>query len=501
MSTPSIQRQSILSTIIILVGFCFGALNLLVLQRLILDGQQWGLTRVVTEGALLLSGFATLGMPMVTGKFLPFYKRYLPANQIDLPLIALKIASAGLAFTLLLLWVCKPYIIPIFGRNNPFFPPFYYSLVVFTIFQTVFSFMEMYAWYAGKTVATSALKELLFRVLTTVCLLLMWLGWVDFNGFMTLFACTYLPGAVWIIVIVVKAKGIVLYPKTSQVTRRLKDKMMALGSFVFFSQLSNIAFIVCDTLFLASLYNFKQAGIYAVAQYFSQVIEIPMRSMQNPSIPLISEYWRTKNFHGLQSIYRKSCINLLIAGMAIGGGILINLNNLGRFYGDSYTIMLLPLAILVFARWINLGTGLNTIILQLSTRWRFDFLSTMIYSIIGIPLNYLLITQMGMIGAAIASVIAMLLYNFVRFVFLYKTFGLQPFTHQNLQLLVGGLVIIGIIYYLPALAYWWLDAFLRSILFLTIFGVFVVKMKLSDEVNWLWQKWSKKLLPAIFFKI
>ena len=494
MSTPTIQRQSILSALIIFVGFGFGALNLLVLQRLVLNGEQWGLTRVIAEGALLLSGFATLGMPMVAGKFLPFYKRYLPENKIDLPFIALRIAGAGLLLTLLLLFIFKAPIIHIFGRNNPFFPPFYYALLLFTVFQTVFSFMEIYAWYAGKTVLANGLKELLFRVLTTVCLMLMYTGVVGFNGFITLFACTYLPGAIIIVWVVVKAGGFPIQTRTSHVTRRLKGKMLSLGSFVFFSQLSNIAFIVCDTLFLASLYNFTQAGIYAVAQYFSQVIEIPMRSMQSPSVPLIAEYWRTKNYAGLLSVYRKSCINLLIAGMAIGGGIIINLHNLGRFYGDSYTIMLLPLAILVLARWINLGTGLNTMILQLSTRWRFDFLSTLIYSIIGVPLNYFLITRYGMVGAALATVIAMLLYNTVRFVFLYKTFGLQPFGWRNLVLLISGSALIGLVYFIPAFPNIWLDGICRSALFIGAFGLLVVKAKFSEEVNFLWTKWSRKLL-------
>src|SRR4029078_11205830 len=131
-------------------------------------------------------------------------------------------------------------------------------------------------------------------------------------------------------------------------------------------------FVVCDTLFLASMYNFSQAGIYAIAQYFSQVLEVPMRIIQSSSVPMISEYWRAKNMAGLNSIYKKSCINLLVAGMALGGIILINLGNISRYFGAEYAIMITPLAILVVSRWINLGTGVNAIIIQLSSYWRFD---------------------------------------------------------------------------------------------------------------------------------
>jgi O-antigen/teichoic acid export membrane protein len=273
--------------------------------------------------------------------------------------------------------------------------------------------------------------------------------------------------------------------------------MISLGSFVFLTSVSNIAFIVCDTLFLASMYSFSQAGIYAVAQYFSQVLEVPMRSMQSSSVPLISEYWRTKNMVGLQSIYRKSSINLLLAGMGIGGLILVNVQNIQRYLPDPYSTMILPLVILVAARWINLGTGLNHVIIQLSTLWRFDFATTLIYSLIGIPLNYLLINRMGMLGAALANVAAMFIYNTVRFTFLYKRYGLQPFSVKTLAGLIGGMTIIAFVYWIPSLPNLYLDGLIRSSLFIGLFGLFVLSARLSQEFNAIWTSSVRKFVTRL----
>jgi O-antigen/teichoic acid export membrane protein len=220
---------------------------------------------------------------------------------------------------------------------------------------------------------------------------------------------------------------------------------------------------------------------------------VPMRSMQTSSVPLISEYWRAKNMTGLLSIYRKSCINLLVAGMGLGGLILINLHNLERFFPPAYAVMIAPVAILVVSRWINLGTGLNANIIQLSTFWRFDFASTLVYSIIGIPLNFLLIRNFGMIGAAIANVTAMFIYNGIRFVFLWKKFGLQPFTWRNLAVLLGGASVISLVYIIPALPNLYVDGLLRSILFACLFGFMVIRFRMSEELQVLWEKWRKKL--------
>jgi O-antigen/teichoic acid export membrane protein len=257
-----------------------------------------------------------------------------------------------------------------------------------------------------------------------------------------------------------------------------------------------VAFVVCDTLFLASLYNFSQAAVYSVAQYFSQVLEVPMRSMQTSSVPLISEYWRAKNMTGLQSVYRKSCINLLVAGIGLGGLIIVNVHNIERFFPPAYAAMVVPIVILVVSRWVNLGTGLNAVIIQLSSYWRFDFASTLVYSFIGIPLNYLLITHYGMIGAAIANLIAMVIYNSIRFAFLWIKFGLQPFTLQNLAVLLAGMALIAGVYFIPAMDNLFVDGILRSGLFVALFGFIVIHFRLSDEIMQLWEKWSRKLLRS-----
>jgi O-antigen/teichoic acid export membrane protein len=489
MSSPTIQRQSIVSTLVIFLGFGFGALNLIILQPRILTTEQWGLTRVISEAAVLLANFATLGALPINAKFFPYYKRYLPYQRIDLPAITGSIFMFGLALTIGLIFLFKPFIIKVFGKNNTLFEPYFYTLIFFIILQGTFLFMEIFAWYAGRTILANFLKELLFRFLTTIALALLAFKLIDFDGFMLYFSLLYLPLVGILFYYLKKSNGLPIYFSFSKVTRRFKKIIAGLGSFVFLTNISQIAFIVCDTLFLAGMYSLAQAGIYAVAQYFSNVLEVPMRSMQTSSVPRISEYWRAKNMSGLQSVYRKSCINLLVTGMGLGGLIIVNLHNLEKFFPPAYSLMVIPVVLLIVARWINLATGLNAIIIQLSTWWRFDFASTLIYSVIGIPLNYLLIRNYGMIGAASATIIAMTLYNGLRFGFLYYKFNLQPFTYKNLILLLGGLIIIAGVYALPNLSSLYLDGILRSLVFAIIFGFFVIRFRISDEVNGLYENW------------
>jgi hypothetical protein len=88
----------------------------------------------------------------------------------------------------------------------------------------------------------------------------------------------------------------------------------------------------------------------------------------------------------------------------------------------------------------------------------------------------------------------MTIYNGIRYVFLWKKFGLQPFTWRNAVVLVGGSVLIALVYIIPAMPNLFVDGLLRSLLFAGVFSFLVIRLKLSEEIDWLWQKWSRKLL-------
>ena len=72
-----IQKQSIQSTIIIMIGFAIGAFNMILFAPKVLTAAELGLTRIITDAGLTLSTMCTLGSIPVIYKFFPFYKSYL----------------------------------------------------------------------------------------------------------------------------------------------------------------------------------------------------------------------------------------------------------------------------------------------------------------------------------------------------------------------------------------------------------------------------------------
>lgn len=488
MSSSTIQRRSVLSTLITYLGFAFGALNMLFLFPVIFKTEEFGLTRVVTDFGVLASTFATVGTIPLLLKFNAIYKHYLAPEQRDLTFIATVFGAIGITATTVLLLLLKPWIIHVFGRNNPLFVQFYWTLLPFTIFFFLFLILEAHAWNAGKQVLSNFLKEGAFRILTTVGLLLAMAGWLSFPAFMIFFAFIFFIPVLWLFISLLRQGHLGLHRHLSPVTRRLKGRMASFAAFVFFANLFNVLSVVIDTLFLAGLRNFTQAGIFSVAQFFANILDVPMRATASSAVPVLAGYWHARNYNGIASIYRKSSLNLLLAGFLISGLILLNLRNVLHFMKPEFGVMVLPVTLLLLGKLINLSTGLNSHIIQTSNLWRFDLVSSIAYTLLSVPLNFYLIKHYGINGAAIANLISQLAYNSLRYWFLSYKFGLRPFTRKHGEIILVFILLIGALYILPSGLNHIADSLMRTTIFLFAFIALLHFRRYSNELGGLLKK-------------
>ena len=132
---------------------------------------------------------------------------------------------------------------------------------------------------------------------------------------------------------------------------------------------------------------------------------------------------------------------------------------------------------------IDLGTGANSQIIGTSNYWKVDFTTNVIYTILALPLNYILISKFGLIGAAYSSLISITFYNIMRFGFLWYKFKMQPYTLQTLLVIVIAAVCTAITYYLPRNASPVFDTIFRTTAFLIIFVPVIYFTRISEEIN------------------
>jgi O-antigen/teichoic acid export membrane protein len=493
----TIRRQSIISSGIVYFGFALGAFNTLLFTRHF-SPEHYGLIGTFNSLASVMLPLASLGMQSVIYKFYPYYNDNLSPGRNDMMSWALLSSFIGFLLVIAGGIFFKGWVIRTFSANSPELVNYYYWAFPFGLGFTFYTLLEGFAWQLKQSVLTSYFKEIQFRLFTLVLILLSYLGLLkDFDAFMKIYACTYLLLALTLLVYLVM-KGQLYFPfYISRVTRKFYKKIIALASLVWSGQfLFSVSQYFGQFVIAAVITDgMRYVGIYVLALYVGSLLQAIQRSVSAASIGPLSRAWKDKDYDRISRIYQRSCINQLI--FSAGMFVLIWIN----FRDGVLTFNLKPdylLAQPVFfyiglMRVVDMGTGLNTQIIGTSTYWRFDFFTGVILAVMTLPANYFLTKTMGYIGPAVADLVTFTIYNGIRCLFLYRKFGMQPFTLKTVYTLLLALAGYFVCHFLFDARHGFLWLVVRSIVFIGIFGAGALILRLSDDILPVWQTIKKRL--------
>lgn len=493
----NIRRQSIISSLVIYIGFAIGLLNTYFFTRQgYFTEAQYGLTGSFIAIATMMMAFASLAMPSYIFKFYPYYNDNLPPDKNDMITWALLVSSIGFVLVMVAGIFFKHIIIRKFGAHSPELLTYYYWIFPMGLGLTIYTVLEAYTWSLHKSILSNFLKEVQWRLFTTALIVLFTMHVIkDFDLFIKLYAFGYPFVAITLFIYLVITKKIHLTFHISKVSRRFLKKILVLCSYVYTGSLIFTISQVFDTIVLASLNGLETVGIYTLAQIMTSIIQAPQRSIVAASISHLSKSWKDKKMDKIGRIYQRSSINQLI--FAAGIFLLIWLNftdaiktfHLKPAYLDAANVFFL----LGLARIVDMGTGVNAQIIATSTYWKFELISGIILLVLILPLTYVLAKQYGIIGPAIAYLISITIYNIIRIIFLWKKFRLFPFTRETIYTLLLSGTSFAACYFVFINLHGFTGLVLRSMAFIILYSGGVIYMNLTPDIKPVIQAIHKKL--------
>lgn len=191
-------------------------------------------------------------------------------------------------------------------------------------------------------------------------------------------------------------------------------EILKFGVQVFATNAINVINYQADTIMIGYFLMAADVGHYGVAANFSKFFWIIPNAIATITYPATSEYWGTRNNKALQTMIDKSMkyttLILLPIGLAVGffGEEIIT-----TIYKEDFKYSVLPLSILV------LGTVIFGIIKSIggsvtaAGRPDLGMKVVGISAFINIVLNALLIPSFGIVGAAIATMVSLLVNSLV----------------------------------------------------------------------------------------
>jgi O-antigen/teichoic acid export membrane protein len=216
--------------------------------------------------------------------------------------------------------------------------------------------------------------------------------------------------------------------------------------------------------------------------------------MVSAATPQIAQAWKDKDLAKLDRLYKKTALNLLVIASGILGVVILNIPIFIHVLGPNYAGMSMLMLILGLSKLVDLGTGMNTQILQLSKHWMIDLLTNMFFVIVSIFLNYYLTKSYGILGTAIGSFIAVVLFNFIRFFYIKRIYALQPFSWRNGLTLLASAGLTFALYSIEFHDLIWINLAMKSVFFILSFAFFIIRFNVSPDITELYSMARSRLL-------
>ncbi len=484
----TIRRQSIISSVVIYIGFAIGLLNTYFFTKEgLFTTADYGLISIFMPIATLMMAFASLAMPSYIFKFYPYYHDHLPPRKNDMITWALLVGIIGFILIMIVGWFFKDLVIRKYSQNAPELVKYYYWIFPMGLGLTIYTILEAYTWNLGKPILANFLREVQWRLLTTILIVLFFMNVIeDFSLFIKLYAFAYPVIALTLFGYLLFTKKIHFTFSVSKVTRRYLKKILTLCAFVYSGVLIFTISRAFDSIVIASVLpnGLEKAGIFGIATIMTSVIQAPQRSIIAVSIPHLSKAWKDKNRDLLQKIYQRSSINLLIFSCGIFILIALNYTEAIRTFGlkDAYLLGFSSFILLGLSMVVDMGTGVNAQIIGTSTAWRFELISGIILLAVMLPLTYILAKRYDIMGPALANLVSIIIYNIVRIAFLWKKFRLFPFTRQSAYTVLLAAVCYAICYFTFNNMHGFAGLLLRSLGFIVLYGGTIIWLRLSPDI-------------------
>lgn len=477
-----VQKDAVKITLLSYMGMFLGYFNKAFLFILFLTTDEIGLLNLLLSVGLLFAQFCNLGTAFTLSKFFPFFRNSAKNNYGFLQYNVL-IVTIGVFLFAILAIVFKDQVSSYYIAKSPDFVTYYYWYLPIGIAYIYFLLFDSYLRAMYKNLLSVFLFEVGLRIFTLVAILGYGFQWIDFDTLIKVSSLIYFIPTIVITIYLVRLKELDFRFWNIKIPKRFRTILIRFSMLSYFNTLGALLVTTIDAMMVAAYLGLKETGIYTTVVFITAFLQVPYRALTRMTIPMVAEYWKSKNMEKMQEIYQQTSSILLVISTTLFMYVWINREAVFYILKPEFVAGIPVFLYIMIGRLTDMYLGLNGAIFVSSKKYAFDLLFTFLLIGIVYTLNTLFIPTMGMSGAALGTMIALVVYNFGRAYFVWYEYRLHPFTKS--QLIVLFLFVVNVVGYefLPHLEGRWLDIFVRSLLFTGTFPLIIYYLKIEVELN------------------
>ncbi len=477
-----IQKQSIKGAIYSYIGVALGFIITGILFPRLLSTNEVGLLRLLVSYSTLLAQFAVLGFNNVTVKLFTYFKDDDKKHHGFLGL-ALLVSTIGFIIAVTIYVGLHNYFVEHEQEKSSLFISYFYYVIPLTLFTLLFGILDTYYRVLYNAVIGIVYKEVFQRLFILISIILYYFKIIDFNTLVICYSVALITPAVLLLIALIKENRFFVKPDFDFINKSLAFEMLSVAFFGIIVSYSGVLVLNIDMVMIDHYLGLSNAGIYTITFFFGTLILVPMRSMGKIGSVIISEAWKKNDKKTIFDIYQKSSLTLGVLGMLLFIGIIGNMDNIFHIIGKNYES---GRYVIVFISMANLsdvffGISHHVIINSKYYRWLTILIFGVAVSVI--VTNLIFIPIYGIVGAAIASFISKLIYNFSKYLFLLFKYKFQIFTFKHVLLLLAGIIAWLSTEYISPMHSYLLDIFIRSTIISFVYIVLIYWWKISEDIN------------------
>jgi O-antigen/teichoic acid export membrane protein len=221
--------------------------------------------------------------------------------------------------------------------------------------------------------------------------------------------------------------------------RRDTREMLRFGVPVYLSSLIQLFGGNIQTMLLGALSTTTSVGIFAVATQTNAMGRLFHGSIVQVSSPIVSELYDRKEWKQLERFYQTMTKWTFTLNLPLFLIVLLFPVPILSIFGQGFVDGAMALNILAWGNLVKAGTGICGVVLNMTGRTTLTLINSIVLSVLTIGLNILLIPHWGILGAATASLISVVLVNLLRLIEVFILFGSLPYNPSFVKPITAGL--------------------------------------------------------------
>lgn len=435
-----VRKQGITNTAVVLIGTAIGAASLLLIQPHYLTKEELGLTRLILSFATVLSSLLSFGISSVTVRYMPrvFDRTTGHRGFFGFMLLYTSVSvGVGLSFLVLL----REQLGAAYGGDGDLFGAHFRFVVLLSVAISFVLGLNAYCMALLRSVFPTVLNDIIVRILFIAVILAHYAGWLGRDPFLLGFCLIYVVQAVLLALYVLIVDRPSLVPDIAHIRQAIGLRsIMRYGAIITFTSINSVSLKYLDSIFVGRI-STEEVAVYSIAAFIGLIIEIPLTALERIANPAIAHAMAKHDLVQVRTIYHRSARFLLLLGGLSFVLVVANVTDVLGLLPEGYRNGAQVSMVIALGALINMATGINYPILVNSDRYIYGSVFLVILLIVTVIGNWLLIPIMGMMGAAVTACGASIVYNGLKFEFIRRRFGMQPFDRTTLSIVVVVLLL------------------------------------------------------------